>query len=1330
MEPRVLLNGTLPGSEHSYEYGWTDALGGSGSDISYDITLDSQGNIFLTGYFHGTVDFDPTAESDSHTSNGSSDVFVTKLNNDGSYAWTVTFGAGDSDCGKAVAVDPDDNVFVTGSFLDTVDFEDGEELISNGNADIFVAKFQPDGTFEWAVSFGSGGWDQGNDIAVDSAGNVLVTGEFTGTIDFNPTGEGGERTSNGSIDIFVTKLDSNGNYSWSHTFGGDDVDRGYAVAVDAANSVYITGRFGLTVDFDPDPIKEKKETSNGGYDVFITKINAFGIYSWTETFGGAGWDESRGLALFQVDDDNCYVYVTGEFSETVDFNPTDDMDSHTSNGFRDIFVTKITGGSHYEWTVTLGGSHSDYGRDLVADAQGNVIVTGDYEGFVDFDPAGGTEDNYTSNGLSDIFITQLTADGSYGWTAAAGGIGNDTGLGVAVGPAPAANIFVTGHFQETVDFDPNDTTDLRTSSGEHDFFVTMLDPNNPPTADSLTAYPDPVARGDLITLSAVNVVDADGDIDSVRFYRDNNNNGQLDLDADVFLGEISGESMAFDWTGTTSNFPLGNNTFFAQVQDDDGALSNIVSVTAWINERPSIAFLSHSPSVVLIGDDLTLTANNVVDTDGVVTSVEFYRDANGNHNLDLDTDDFLGMGIQNVDDFFWIGSTTGFNIGTNYCFARAQDNDLGWSYAASNDVLVYNPPTMDSQLLDAPDPVVNLGENLTITAVNVQDGDGNVPKVEFYRDINGNQTLDVGVDDLLGVDTDGSDGFSWTGPTTGFNIGLNLNHYFARAQDDDNPNAFSNIAATTGRVNDRPSIDLSANPDPVIQGFPLMISAINVSDSDGYIIQVDFYRDDNDNDVLDFDADTLIKQDTDGSDDWFWFGVTSGLPVKTHRYFARALDNDGAFSDVAAVTSTVEHFSITAGLPNSKTVKYMDSDGSEVKLKLERGTATLYFEGDSLSSSVKGSTVTLSDKADLIKVQLLNTDHRSSLSFIVKGGDGQTTLAGLTGGTLNKITGKNVDLIGDIDLTGSLSSLILDDIDPNVSISTQLPSVKGLKVKADQIADGVAFNIADDVKSFQASAFAGGSVTADMIKSVKIKQGPLGADLISQIGPIAKVYAFGNIEGSIDSAGFVKTITSKTGGIGPQTLITAQDGYISAVTASQDIAGGIIAHDFIKKITSKKGDFTGLAQAGLDVAKIQAHNFQNAVIAAAGDLKKIIAKGDIDQSFFMAGYDMSYGTIQGVGDGDVGSITVRGAFSDSFISAAVLPPVPQLMDVLPNVAPPYIGLGYSGNIGKVKFGAIDMNADDDFGLYAADSIKPVKVGNVTFMDSDPLLHFMIEDFLG
>jgi len=298
---------------------WVSTFGGTSSDGGEDITVDSSGNSYITGYFQATVDFG----AGNVTSAGSNDIFVLKLNSSGTFQWVNTYGGASSDIGYGITIDSSGNSYITGYFKATVDFGAGN-VTSAGSDDIFVLKLNSSGTFQWVSTFGDTSFDVGRGIAVDSSGNSYITGYFGGTVDFGA----GNVTSAGSDDIFVLKLNSSGTFQWVNTYGGASSDIGQGIAVDSSGNSYITGYFGGTVDFGGGDV-----TSAGGYDIFVLKLNSSGTFQWVSTFGGTSVDRGEAITI----DSSGNSYITGYFQATVDFGGGD----VTSAGNNDIFVLKL-----------------------------------------------------------------------------------------------------------------------------------------------------------------------------------------------------------------------------------------------------------------------------------------------------------------------------------------------------------------------------------------------------------------------------------------------------------------------------------------------------------------------------------------------------------------------------------------------------------------------------------------------------------------------------------------------------------------------------------------------------------------------------------------------------------------------------------------------------------------------------------------------------------------------------------------------------------------------------------------------------------------------------
>ncbi len=386
---------------------WVKQIGGTGADGGNGIVLDSSNNIYLTGYFNDTVDFDPGAGTTNLTSNGSGDVFVLKLNSSGVFMWVKSAGTVNNDYGAAIAIDADDNVHVSGYFIGIGDFDPGAGTtnISAGSSEgVFIQKLDTDGVFIWAKSFEGNSW--GNWVqamTIDSFGNVYTTGTLRGTTDYDPGVGTAYLTSAGSYDSFMSKLDSSGNFVWAKSIGGTGVDVGNGIYTDLNNNVYIALEIGSTgvIDYDPGA-GITNLTSNGSKDIFILKLDSSGDFVWVKQIGSTGVDNP--LPIYINGD---AIYVAGIFSDTVDFDHGAGTYNLTSAGGRDAFVLKLDLSGNFVWVKSFGGTENDEGYIVNVDSSNNVYVLGTFNSTSDFDPSSATT-NLTSAGATDIFILKLT----------------------------------------------------------------------------------------------------------------------------------------------------------------------------------------------------------------------------------------------------------------------------------------------------------------------------------------------------------------------------------------------------------------------------------------------------------------------------------------------------------------------------------------------------------------------------------------------------------------------------------------------------------------------------------------------------------------------------------------------------------------------------------------------------------------------------------------------------------------------------------------------------------------------------------------------------------
>ena len=456
-------------STFAQNYNWAKRMGGTSVDLGYSVAADGFGNVYTAGYFSGTVDFDPGAGIVNLVSAGGSDIFISKLDAAGNFVWAKNMGGTGNDQGNSIAVDASGNVYTTGYFQGTADFNPGTEIVNlvfTGGNDIFISKIDAAGNFVWAKSMGGINSDVGFSIAVDGSGNVYTTGVFSETADFDPGAGTVNLVAAGSTDIFVSKLDASGNFVWAKSMEGTLSDGGASISVDGSGNVYTTGYFQGTVDFDPGA-GIVNLISAGGEDVFISKLDASGNSVWAKRMGGTLSDIGNSLAV----DGAGNVYTTGNFSGTVDFDPGAGTVNLISAGGADIFVSKLNASGNFVWAKRTGGTGAEIGSSIAIDASGNVYTTGYYNGTVDFDPGAGTV-NLVSAGSVDIFVSKSDAAGNFIWAKSMGGTGIDVGYSIAI-DAPG-NVYTTGYFQQTSDFDPSAATASLVSAGNIDIFVSKL----------------------------------------------------------------------------------------------------------------------------------------------------------------------------------------------------------------------------------------------------------------------------------------------------------------------------------------------------------------------------------------------------------------------------------------------------------------------------------------------------------------------------------------------------------------------------------------------------------------------------------------------------------------------------------------------------------------------------------------------------------------------------------------------------------------------------------------------------------------------------------------
>jgi len=448
-------------------FSWVNKLGSQGYDYATSVVTDALGNVYTTGEFRGSADFDPGAGTTTLTSAGADDIFVTKLDANGSLVWAVRMGGTGADIGNDISVDAYGNVYVAGTFESTADFDPGNgtaNLTSTMSTSSFAVKLSPGGGYSWAKMVGSNLGTVTNSVEVNAGGTVHLVGDFSGTADLNPDAGTATAITTGQTDIYIVELDSAGAYQWSKSFGGNSYDHCAAIAADASGNLFLTGYFTATCDFEPGA--GSTTLTAASTDIFVASYDPAGTLAWAKQMGGSGSDGGTAIIV----DNNGDVLTTGYFDGNADFDPG--AGTHilsAATGISDAFVSKLNSAGAYSWSAQFGGTSVDAGQSITIDVAGNIYTTGRYSGTADFDPSANTA-NLVSSGTYDVYVSKLSASGSYVWAHQMGGASNDVGNCVAVDASN--NVVTVGYFAGSCDFDPQGTTASLSTAGLDDIFIT------------------------------------------------------------------------------------------------------------------------------------------------------------------------------------------------------------------------------------------------------------------------------------------------------------------------------------------------------------------------------------------------------------------------------------------------------------------------------------------------------------------------------------------------------------------------------------------------------------------------------------------------------------------------------------------------------------------------------------------------------------------------------------------------------------------------------------------------------------------------------------------
>ncbi len=456
-------------AQPAYQWGFSNGGVTGGSDQGYSLALDASGNVYGTGCFYFTPDFDPGIGTTALTSAGLSDVYLAMYNSSGVYQWALGMGGTGYDEGRAIITDASGNFFLTGIFESTADFDPfagTAGLTSKGGQDVFLAKYNSSGVYQWAIGMGGTGNEEGRAVALGPSGDLYVTGKYSATADFDPGAGTANLTASGTCDIFLAKYSSAGAYQWAFSLGGSGDDRGFDLSTDPSGNVYVTGWCTGTSDFDPGA-GTSTLTASGNYDMFLASYTASGLYQWAFRVGGSSNDFGYGITIDGANN----LYVTGGYNATADFDPGAGTANITSTGGQQAYIAKYDAAGSYQWAFAFGSTSASgtvQGNKINLDTDNSIYVSGTFSGCnVDCDPGAGTA-MVSIVGATDAYFAKYNSSGTYQWAFKIGSIGSDYGNDIAIDAS--CNVAVTGFLGGPADFDPGPATVTMTAGSGGDFY--------------------------------------------------------------------------------------------------------------------------------------------------------------------------------------------------------------------------------------------------------------------------------------------------------------------------------------------------------------------------------------------------------------------------------------------------------------------------------------------------------------------------------------------------------------------------------------------------------------------------------------------------------------------------------------------------------------------------------------------------------------------------------------------------------------------------------------------------------------------------------------------
>jgi hypothetical protein len=479
----LFLINVFVGFSQSRPFSWAKSFEGKGFQYASAVAVDNKGNVYSTGYFSDTADFNPgLGIQNLYSVNGYG--YVSKLDAAGNFVWVKQL-PGRGDCLK---IDTIGNLILAGTYRNKGDFDPGTglfEMTSTGFDDVYIMKLTEDGNFVWAKSIGSAiNYDYIGAVSLDNANNIYLTSSFSDTVDFDPSAAVFTKKAIGAGDIYLLKLDSNGQFKWVQFVAGKGQEVAKTLEVDKAGTAYLGGVFIDTVDFDPGP--SVFQLSSKSLNGFMLKINADASFSWAKKIGFETLEVIKGK--------NNNVYFMGRYFDSADLNPGIGVQMFYSKGNSDLFLVNLDTSGNFIWAKSIGDAGEDHIYSAKLHGNDDIYITGVYFDSTDLDPTSAKKMLYPK-GSGDFYVAQYDSTGSFKWANNYGGARYDQAEDLCLDKD--GNVYLTGHFYDTLDFDHSSALFNLYSKGQQDPFVLKLGtgPSKIEKVESLNTdislYPNP-----------------------------------------------------------------------------------------------------------------------------------------------------------------------------------------------------------------------------------------------------------------------------------------------------------------------------------------------------------------------------------------------------------------------------------------------------------------------------------------------------------------------------------------------------------------------------------------------------------------------------------------------------------------------------------------------------------------------------------------------------------------------------------------------------------------------------------------------------------------------